>query len=58
LYGWGGKVIYVDLTREKVVVQPLSETEAKMYLGGRGPHSYRLFKMVKPGIDPLSPENV
>ncbi len=58
MYGWGGRVIYVDLTREKVVVQPLSETEAKMYLGGRGLNSYRLFKMVKPGIDPLSPENV
>jgi len=58
LYGWGGKVIYIDLTREKVVVQPLSETEAKMYLGGRGLNSYRLFKMVKPGIDPLSPDNV
>ena len=58
LYGWGGRVIYIDLTREKVVVQPLSETEAKMYLGGRGLNSYRLFKMVKPGIDPLSPDNV
>ncbi len=58
MYGWGGKVIYIDLTREKVVVQPLSETEAKMYLGGRGLNSYRLFKMVKPGIDPLSPDNV
>ena len=58
MYGWGGRVIYIDLTREKVVVQPLSETEAKMYLGGRGLNSYRLFKMVKPGIDPLSPDNV
>jgi aldehyde:ferredoxin oxidoreductase len=58
MYGWGGKVIYVDLSREKVSIQPLDPTEAKMFLGGRGLNSYRLFKMVKPGIDPLSPENV
>lgn len=58
MYGWGGKVIYVDLSREKISVQPLEGTEARMYLGGRGLNSYRLFKMVKPGIDPFSPENV
>ncbi len=58
MLGWGGKVIYVDLSREKISVQPLDSVEAKMFLGGRGLNSYRLFKMVKPGIDPLSPDNV
>ncbi len=57
-YAWGGKVVYVDLTREKVVIRPLDMNEAKLFLGGRGLNSYRLFKLIRPGIDPLSPDNV
>ena len=34
-------------------------TEAyRDYIGARGLNSHLLYKMVKPGIDPLSPENV
>ncbi len=58
VYGWGGKVLIIDLSREKVIKKELDQEVARMYLGGRGLNSYTLFKMVKPGIDPLSPENV
>ncbi len=58
MYGWAGRVLYVDLTRGKVVKQPLDEKVARLFLGGRGLNDYVLFKMIKPGIDPLSPENV
>jgi aldehyde:ferredoxin oxidoreductase len=56
--GWAGTVLRVDLNREKIVKQPLDRKTAKEYLGGRGLNSKVLFEEVKPGIDPLSPENV
>ena len=58
LYGWGGTILIVDLTREKVIKQPLEKEVAVKFLGGRGLNDYMLYKLVKPGIDPLSPDNV
>ena len=58
VYGWGGNVLVIDLSREKVIKKRLDATIAKMYLGGRGLNSYTLFKLIKPGTDPLSPDNV
>ncbi len=58
LYGWGGTILIVDLTREKVIKQPLEKEVAVKFLGGRGLNDYMLYKLIKPGIDPLSPENV
>lgn len=58
LYGWGGTILIIDLTREKVIKQPLEKEVAVKFLGGRGLNDYMLYKLIKPGIDPLSPENV
>ncbi len=58
LYTWGGTILIVDLSREKIIKQPLEKEVAVKYLGGRGLNDYMLYKLVKPGIDPLSPENV
>ena len=58
MYGWRGTILRVDLTREKITKQPLDESVARNFIGGRGFNSKTLFEEVKPGIDPLSPENV
>lgn len=58
MYGWMGTVLRVDLTREKIVKQPLDKEAAAKFIGGRGLNSKVLFGEVKPGIDPLSRENV
>ena len=57
-YGWAGKILDVDLTRGKVEKKPLDETLALRFIGGRGFNNWLLFKDVKPGVDPLGPENV
>ncbi len=58
MHGWAGNVLRVDLNREKVVKQPLDPQVARDFIGGRGLNSKVLFDEVKPGIDPLGPENV
>ena len=58
MFGWAGTVLRVDLNREKVVKQPLDKKAAADFIGGRGLNSKVLFDEIKPGIDPLGPENV
>ncbi len=58
MYGWRGTVLRVDLTREKITKQPLDKEVAAKFIGGRGLNTKVLFDEVKPGIDPLGPENV
>ncbi|MFN4133198.1 MAG: aldehyde ferredoxin oxidoreductase family protein, partial [Candidatus Hadarchaeales archaeon] len=58
MYGWSGTVLRVDLNREKVVKTPLNPSDAANFLGGRGLNSKVLWDEIKPGIDPLSRENV
>ena len=56
--GWQGKILEVDLTSGKVEWQPLDRLTAQKFLGGRGLNSYTLMKDVRPGTDPLGPDNV
>jgi len=56
--GWRGTILRIDLTAEKITKQPLDKSVARNFIGGRGFNSLTLFKEVKPGIDPLGPENV
>ncbi len=57
-YGWCGKVLRVDMTRGKVKDEPLKKEDAHSFIGGRGLNIKVLWDEVRPGIDPLSPENV
>jgi len=52
-----GKILRVNLTREKIDYEPLPEGLARKYVGGRGLGAKILFDELKPGIDPLGPEN-
>ncbi len=58
MYGWVGKILYVDLSKGKTWVEPLKEELCKKFLGNRGINAKILWDLVKPGIDPLGPENV
>jgi aldehyde:ferredoxin oxidoreductase len=57
-FGWTGTILRIDLTRRKVVKQPLPKEMAHDFLGGRGFNIKILWDELKPGIDPLGPENV
>ena len=52
------KLGIIDLSRKKVSIKQTPDSLKKLFLGGRGLNSYYLYKMIKPGIDPFSPENV
>lgn len=56
-YGYVGKILYVDLTSGEIETQRLDENVVKEFLGGWG-INYRLeYDLLKPGTDPLSPDN-
>lgn len=53
-----GKLGIIDLSKRKISIEKTSKSLKKLYLGGRGLNTYYLYKMIRPGIDPLSAENV
>lgn len=57
-FGYNGKILHVDLTQQVFHVDEPEEKWYRTYMGGSGFASYFLLKLVKPGIDPLSPDNV
>jgi aldehyde:ferredoxin oxidoreductase len=52
-----GKILRVDLTHRKVSEEPLPRRDASLLLGGCGLATKYLFQELKPGVDPLGPEN-
>jgi aldehyde:ferredoxin oxidoreductase len=56
--GWNGRLLRVDLTKGKTKVQEYDEDLAKRFVGGRGFAVKLLWDELKPGTDPLSPENM
>jgi len=57
VYGWNGKLLRVNLDKGRAVVQEYEAEMAKGFLGGRGFAARILWGELKPGTDPLSPEN-
>jgi aldehyde:ferredoxin oxidoreductase len=55
--GFTGKVLRVDLSNDKVTVEPTKMEWAKQYIGGKGLGARYLYDELKPGTDPLSPDN-
>jgi len=53
-----GRILYVDLSRCKIVKKPLDTEEVLNWLGGRGFNAWLLWSMVPAGIDPLGLDNV
>lgn len=57
MYGYAGRMLFVDLTTGRTAVEPLNEDYAKKYIGGIGLGMRLLFDHSRPGEDPFSPNN-
>ncbi len=57
MYGWAGKILRVNLTTGTVTREPLPEEVAHKFVGGRGLNGKYLYDEVRPGTDPLGPDN-
>ncbi len=56
--GYTGKILKIDIGNKKIEIDELSENVAFQYLGGAGINAKLALDLIKPGIDPFSPENV
>jgi len=56
--GYQNRILKIDLTREKIWTERLNEKIMRRFLGGKGLGTYLLYHALKPGTDPLSPDNV
>ena len=56
--GYMGKTLDVDLTSGRLRDLPTDEGMSRELIGGYGTGSRILYEMMKPGIDPLGPDNV
>jgi len=52
------KILRVDLTERKIAIEEKDDLFYRQYMGGKGIALYYLLQELKPGIDPLSPENI
>jgi len=55
--GYNGKILRVDLSSGSIKTEEYPDHFYRQYFGGEGFISYFLLKELKPGIDPLGPEN-
>jgi len=55
--GWTGKLLRINLTTGSAKQESFSEEFARSWVGGRGFALKILWDELKPGIDPLGPEN-
>jgi len=58
LKGWTGRLLRVDLTKGKAVHMEYSEELARKFIGGRGLAVKLLWDELRPGTDPLGPDNM
>lgn len=56
--GYCGKMLIVDLTKRSYEERELTPEMAEHFIGGYGIGAKVLFDMMKPGVDPLGPENI
>ncbi|MCD6488817.1 MAG: aldehyde ferredoxin oxidoreductase family protein [Desulfurococcales archaeon] len=57
MYGWTGKLLRIDLTRKKAVIQDIEPAILKDFIGGRGLAIKILWDELPVGVDPFSPHN-
>ncbi|MBX2997471.1 MAG: aldehyde ferredoxin oxidoreductase family protein [Caldilineaceae bacterium] len=55
---YNGKILHVDLSDGRWWVEELDEKIYRRYLGGGALATYFMLRDMKPGIDPLGPENL
>ena len=55
--GYCGKVLRIDLSLKKADIEPLPLELIQNFRGGAGINAAIAYKELKPGVDPLSPDN-
>jgi aldehyde:ferredoxin oxidoreductase len=56
--GYAGKLLDIDLTTGAVGEYPVTDEDREKFLGGRFLSAKILWDQLKPGVDPLSPDNM
>ena len=56
--GYNGKILHVDLSSGTLREEQVPEVIYRRYLGGGALSLYYLLKYLRPGVDPLGPENI
>ena len=57
MFGYSGKILYVDLTKRKIITEELGEELIKNFIGGLGINIKLFYDLFTPGLDPYSPDN-
>lgn len=57
-YGYGGRVLRIDLTERRFRIEPLDSSWIRPVIGGRAANTKRLFEELNPDCDPLGPDNI
>jgi aldehyde:ferredoxin oxidoreductase len=57
MFGYSGKILHIDLTNRKHWVEEKPEIWLKTYIGGVSMATRLCWENIKPGCDPLSPNN-
>ena len=59
-FGYMGKILWVDLTTRSIQIQEeeIQDNLYKKFLTGYGLGAKLIFDKLRPGVDPLSPENI
>lgn len=58
MYGYMGKILFVDLTTGKITEETPGERFYRKYIGGVGLGAKILYERIPAGADPLGPENI
>ena len=56
--GYMGKILFVDLAEKSCRDETLSEEMCRDFMGGYGIAARILYERMKPGVDPLGPDNM
>jgi len=56
--GYAGKILFVDLSKGSIEEKALPEKTYREFIGGYGLGIRILYEQMKPGADPLGPENI
>ncbi len=57
-YGYGGRILRVDLTERRHSVEDLDASWIKPVIGGRAANTQRLYEELNPDCEPLGPDNI
>jgi aldehyde:ferredoxin oxidoreductase len=56
--GYAGRILHVDLTTETLTVESPDERFYRTYFGGSAMGMHYILNELKPGVDPLGPDNM